>query len=173
MRIIFLIVSLSLFSNLLYSKPLSHREFSLGDNKRNILTLLGKQKYSQHQIYYDSNDRFIGEIKVKPENSIKIVIKSYMEKEEVFLVFDSSDILFDIYIKKTPMDIRDYIDYRVGLIESYGKPDEQQFINEKHIIVWRLNKKRNAVYLIYNSDDESIVINIRDLHLKMKYEPVN
>lgn len=173
MKAVFFTLSIFLFSDFLYSKPLSYKEFSLGENKKNVLSMLSRQKYSRYQIYHDSNDRFVGDIKVKPENSIKIVINNYMEKEEVLLVFDAGDILFDIYVRKKPMDMRDYIDHRIGMIESYGKPEEQQFINEKHIIAWRLNKKRNAVYLIYNNEDESIIINIRDLYLNMKYSPVN
>jgi hypothetical protein len=160
------------FANILFSKTLSYKDFAIGDNRKNVISILNKQKYSHHSIFYESNDRFINGIKVKPENSIKIVIKQYMEKEEILLVFDNNGLLFDIYTKKKPMDIRDYADYRISMIETYGKPAEEQTVNGKHILAWSLNKNRNAVYLIYDSVNENLIINIRDLYLNANYEPV-
>ena len=94
-----------------------------------------------------------------------------MEKEEILLVFDNNGILFDIYAKKSPMDSRDYVDYRMSFTEAYGKPSEDQEVNGRHVLAWSLNKNRNAVYLIYDASNENLIINIRDLYLNAKYEP--
>lgn len=162
-----------LWANSLFSKTLNYKDFALGENRKNIISILNKQKYVQHSIFYESNDRFVNGIKVKPENSIKIIIKQYMEKEEILLVFDNNGILFDIYTKKKPIDIRDYVDYRINLIGTYGKPIEEQSVKGIHILAWSLNKKKNAVYLIYDSINGNIIINFRDVSLNANYEPVN
>ncbi|MBN2402425.1 MAG: hypothetical protein JXN64_08485 [Spirochaetes bacterium] len=175
MRIINIIITAVIIqflsADIVHSKNLSYKDFALGNRRKNIITILNKQKYIHHSIFYESNDRYINGIKVKPENSIKIIIKNYMEKEEILLVFDNNDLLFDIYTKKKPIDIRDYVDYRISLIETYGRPVEEQTVNGKYILAWSLNKKRNAVYLIYDSVNENLIINIRDAYLNSSYEP--
>jgi hypothetical protein len=161
------------FTGNLYSKPLFYKDFVLGDSKKNITVVLSSQKYSKHLIYYDSNDRYINGIKIKSENSIKIIINQYMEKEEILLVFDTGNILFDIYIKKKPADIRDFIDHRINMIETYGKPADDQTANELNILAWTLEKKKYALYLIFDSANENLLINMRDVQLNLKYQPSN
>jgi hypothetical protein len=158
-----------LYGGGLYQNPPGYKEFNIGDKKKNVLNILLRQKYSKHSIYYNNNDRYIGGIKVKSENSIKIVINSDMEKEEILLVFDADDILFDIYSRKRPMDIRDYIDYRVYMIGKYGKPVDEQVVSGRHILAWSLNRKRHVIYMIFNNVKKNIMINYRDTYLNMKY----
>lgn len=158
-------------SGLLSAKPVQYKEFILGDSKENILKIISRYKYSRHTIYLDNNDRYIDDIKVKSENSIKIIIKRHMEKEELLLVFNSKNILFDIYTRTRPVDIRDYIDYKVYMNSRYGRPVAEQTLNSKHIITWRMNKRRNALYLIYSSRKKSLLINMRDTMLNMNYSP--
>ncbi len=162
-----------LYGGTIDQKPPGYKAFFIGDNKKNVLNILQRQKYSKHSIYYDNNDRYINGIKVKSENSIKIVITRYMEKEEILLVFDDSNTLFDIYSVKKPMDIRDYIDYRVYMIGRYGKPVEEQVVKGKHILAWSLNKKKHVIYMIFDSTEKSIMINIRDTYLNMKYTHID
>ncbi len=164
-----------LYAEVLYSKPLPlfYKDFVLGENKKNILSILSKQKYSRHLIFHDSNDRFLNGIKVKAENSIKIIIKQYMEREEILLVFNADEILFDIYTKKKPADIRDFIDQKIYMSEIYGKPADEQVVKDTHILVWSFMKRRYAVYLLFDSINENLIINMRDTYLNMKYEPVN
>jgi len=168
--LIFVIIASLPQPGILYSKPLYYKDFSLGNNKKNILSILSRQKYTQQEIYYDSNDRYIGGVKVKSENSIKIIIKQYMEKEEILLVFDNNDILFDIYTKKSPIDLRDYIDHKINMTEIYGKPAEELAYG-KYIVAWSLDKKCHAVYLIYDQEKEYMIINMRDNNLDKNYMP--
>jgi hypothetical protein len=159
-------------ANLVAAKPLYYKDFILGDSKKNVLLIL-KQKYSRYQIYYESNDRFINGIKVKAENSIRIIIKKYMEKEEVLLAFDSDNILFEIFTKKTPSDLRDFINLKILLTEIYGKPADYDTVKDTHILFWNFEKKKYYAYLIFDSSRDDLIISLRDEYLNIKYDPVN
>ena len=170
-KIITIAISIPLICATVYeSKLLKYRDFVIGDIKQNILLILKKHRYASHSIYYDNNDRYIDGIKVKSDNSIKIIINKHMEREEILLVFDKNDILFDLYSKKIPMDIRDYIDHKVYLTNTYGTPVED-VVNGQHILAWSINRRRHVLYLIYSSTSRSLLFNMRDTYLNMKYAP--
>ncbi|MBN2040009.1 MAG: hypothetical protein JW864_08215 [Spirochaetes bacterium] len=169
--IINLSVILILSTGIIKAEPVQYKEFALGDTRSNILKIISKNKYSQHKIYSDNNDRFFEGIRVKSENSIKIIIKRKMEKEDILLVFDKNNILFDIYTRKQPMDIRDFIDYKVYMSNMYGSPVAEETLRDRKIITWRLNRKRNALYLIYIDKKKSLLINMRDTMLNLNYAP--
>lgn len=148
---------------------LQYREFKLWAKKTDVLQILKNNKYSQYSIYKDNNDIYFGGLKVEPGNSIKITMPGYMKKEEIFLVFNEQDILLDIYARIRPADLRDFIDYRIYMINTYGNPLEDQSSGNQKILAWRFNKQKHAVYLIYDSSKSSIIINYRDNYLMLKY----
>lgn len=151
------------------SNDLQYKEFRLWAKKAEVLQILNSSKYAQYSIYKNNNDIYFGGLRVEPENSIKIIMPGYMNKEEILLVFNEQDILLDIYARIKPADIRDFIDYRNSMVTVYGSPVEEETSGNQKILTWRFKKQKLGVYLIYNSKESSLIINCRDNSLMMKY----
>jgi hypothetical protein len=152
------------------SLTVSYNDFKIGDSKEAVIGIITGKKYVNYNIYYENNDRFLGGIKIKSENSIKLSAIRYMEKEDIILVFNNKDILFDIYSRIRPADIRFYSELKSYYTHLYGNPASEK-IDEQTILSWSLNKKRHAAHLIYDNGDKSIILNFRDLNLDAKYIP--